>query len=577
MCRIADHSISTSRMSAEATAETFFNSPLLGTMVCEFFESHKKTGATSTGRLPMVRGARMACYLHAVFVSSSSHSASAVQNSVVVFRCYRGIWTNANRDRGAKESVQEWNLPLLQLAGQVVDAVVDHAETFWGDVVHVEQHEFSSMVKKWASETDNKTKAKLRRRIVACRCYNSFVLDCQFVLQLALKLGMRPLGFVELDWLTKSEFDHRVDRAGRRPQVESSIVELPDGNFMLSRNSGKGNRSKGAAPSERNALYQRDPVTSAPGHLAGLNFAGAKKAHRILVTDDRTGTVDRTYKCSDGSFRKSQALFTRNRNHKFVTADSKCMFAPPYLRPGNCQGIDGAPSTGEGGSLSKVFTKTIASLFRKMSMERGCKKFQRCKLKEAMTMEKLSLSTEAAAVVRRWIVKPDLELTIYDVRRALSTSVLSACDAARAWAAAGGSSHLVLAMSEIRSKHLSVANHSHQVAEQYYKQSSPIESARLYADANSVRKGLQTMDTLTQIDLSGTPAEVEAKIERMHRFVAWVSLNTLVSEGRLSWEKNGTCKFPVWQCCSVVLLFFYFVFSKWPLSSAVSSNATSLL
>ena len=192
-------------------------------------------------------------------------------------------------------------------------------------------------------------------------------------------------------------------------------------------------------------------------------------------------------------------------------------------------------------------------------------------------MKKLSLSTKAAAVVHRWIVKPDLELTIYDVRRALSTSVLAARDAAKAWAAAGGSSHIVLAMTEILSKHLSVANHSQQVAEQYYKQSSPIESARLYADANSVRKGVQTMDTLAQIDLSGTPAEVEAKIERMHRFVAWISLNTLVGEGRLSWEKNETWKFPLWPLWSVVVLFFYFVTSKWPLSSAASSNATSLL
>ena len=220
MCRIADHAISTGRMSATATASTFFNSPLLGSMVNDFFEAHVKTGATSTGRLPMARGARMGTYLHACAVDASEQ-ATAVQNSVVVFRSYKIIWTDSNRDRASVSNVQEWNLPLLEFALEVVDSVVDEAAVFWGqDIVEMEQATFAKLVVEWSKETNTKRKTQLRRRIVGVRCYNQFVLEGQFILQLALKVGMRPIGFVDLDLLTKREWDARVTRAGRRPQVE---------------------------------------------------------------------------------------------------------------------------------------------------------------------------------------------------------------------------------------------------------------------------------------------------------------------------------------------------------------------
>jgi len=251
--------------------------------------------------------------------------------------------------------------------------------------------------------------------------------------------------------------------------LPSAIVELESGEYMMSRNSGKGNRSKGAAPAERNALYTRDPVTNAEGHLEGVNFTGAKKAHGILVTCDKTGKIDREHYTSNRVFRTTHALFTRSRNVKFICKDRKIMFAPPYLRTNNCQGMSNVPSVGEGGKLSNFFTNLMTSLFKNLS--RGCETLLRFKLKNPITIENLKLSTGAAAVARRWSIRPDLEISIYDVRRALSTSILSARDASRSWAAAGGSAFLPLAMAEVLSKHLSIANHSEQVAQQYYKQS----------------------------------------------------------------------------------------------------------
>jgi hypothetical protein len=561
MTRIASHSISTGRMEADATAATFFNSPLLGSCVCDFFESHAATGATSTGRLPMARGARMATYLHAVSVSGTPAEATAVQNSIVVFRTYKMIWTDANRDRAAKESEQDWNLPLLELAQEVVDAVVAKGELFFGsEVVNMDQQSFASLVQTWSKEHNKKRKTELRRRVVAARAYSHFVLSGQFILQLALKVGMRPLGFVELDLLTKEEWDARVSRTGRRPQVESAIVQLPSGDWMLSRNSGKGARSQSAAPSARNALYTCDPITGQQGHLFGLNFDGAKKAHEILVTCESTGLVDRSYLCSDRTYSSTQALFTRTHNNKFICEGMKRMFAPPYVRPGNSQGLTNVPSTGEGGKLSKFFTTTLNSLFKNLNTE--CTHLLRFKLKEPITIEKLGLSVGGAAVARRWSMRPALELTIYDVRRALSTSVLSARDASRSWAAAGGSSFLPLAMAEVLSKHLSIANHSEQVAQQYYKQSSPIESARLFSDANMVQKGTKTMEELASFDLSGTPAEVEVKIERMHRFIGWIQLSKLAKEGRVRWNDEKKNMNFWW----VLVIFFAIVLVKtqWP-------------
>jgi hypothetical protein len=247
---------------------------------------------------------------------------------------------------------------------------------------------------------------------------------------------MCPRDFVELDILTKAEWDARVSHTGRCPQVESAIVQLPSGEWMLSRNSGKGARSQSAAPSARNALYTCDPITGQQGHLFGLNFDGAKKAHEILMTCDTTGLVDRAHYTSNSVLRTSHALFIRSRNVKFICKDRKIMFAPPYLRTNNCQGLSNVPSIGEGGKLSNFFTNLMTSLFKDLST--GCEKLLRFRLREPITIEKLGLSVGAATVARRWSMKPEMELTIRNVKRALSMSVLSARDASRSWTATGG-------------------------------------------------------------------------------------------------------------------------------------------
>ena len=117
-------------------------------------------------------------------------------------------------------------------------------------------------------------------------------------------------------------------------------------------------------------------------------------------------------------------------------------------------------------------------------------------------------------------------------------------------------------MAEVLSKHLSIANHSEQVAQQYYKQSSPIESARLFSDANMVQKGTKTMEELASFDLSGTPAEVEVKIERMHRFIGWIQLSKLAKEGRVRWNDEKKNMNFWW----VLVIFFAIVLVKtqWP-------------
>lgn len=111
----------------------------------------------------------------------------------------------------------------------------------------------------------------------------------------------------------------------------------------------------------------------------------------------------------------------------------------------------------------------------------------------------------------------------------------------------------------------------------YYRQSTPIESARLFSDANMVKKGEKTMEELATFDLSGTPAEVEAKIERMHRFIGWISLSKLAKEGRVRWSDEKKNK--SWWWWLLLVIFFGVVLLKktWPLFSDVPFNAALAL
>ena len=58
---------------------------------------------------------------------------------------------------------------------------------------------------------------------------------------------------------------------------------------------------------------------------------------------------------------------------------------------------------------------------------------------------------------------------------------------------------------------------------------------------------------MARVDLTGTPAEVEAKIERMHRFVGWISLDRLANKGQVRWE--GKEKYNWW----IIVVFFFVV------------------
>ena len=82
----------------------------------------------------------------------------------------------------------------------------------------------------------------------------------------------------------------------------------------------------------------------------------------------------------------------------------------------------------------------------------------------------------------------------------------------------------------------------------------------MFADANQVQKGETSIAELAKVDLTGTPAEVEAKIEKMHRFIAWISLEKLANEGRIRWEDGKKTKYNLWVVALV--LFFSLVLAK---------------
>ena len=83
----------------------------------------------------------------------------------------------------------------------------------------------------------------------------------------------------------------------------------------------------------------------------------------------------------------------------------------------------------------------------------------------------------------------------------------------------------------------------------------------MFADANQVQKGETSIAELAKVDLTGTPAEVEAKIEKMHRFIAWISLEKLASEGRIRWEDGEKDNKKMWVMVAFVL-FFSLVIAK---------------
>ena len=134
-------------------------------------------------------------------------------------------------------------------------------------------------------------------------------------------------------------------------------------------------------------------------------------------------------------------------------------------------------------------------------------------------------------VASRWRLRPKLKVSLYDYRRAKSTSVLAALDCARAWRAAGGSESIVHAMEEVVENSLRLSDHGEQVARQFYMQTSPIESARLLRDAQRIQKDGGLFD----LNLNHCSEGIETRIQLSHRHIGWSTLARLARMGTIHW------------------------------------------
>ena len=302
-------------------------------------------------------------------------------------------------------------------------AIHNDARRFWGHaIVETTAAGFQALIRMRNGCTDIKEKAALKRRMVGVRSYRRFQLELVFTSQMAAVTGMRPLGFIAMDILSKADWDARV-RNGRRPEVETALVRYDCNTWLFSRCDGKG--SRGAAPKERSGLWTRDPVTKAPGQLAALLplLEDIWVAHQILTTDDH-GIRQRHYVDDTGEIRKSEALFTKRRRSKFFKKESgHKLFAPPYCLPQSGRGVAGPQPSGEGATMSGLFTTDVTALFA--GMQTGFPKLYRYKLDVPIRLADLEVEPNARAVASRWRLRPKLKVSLYDYRRAKSTSVLA--------------------------------------------------------------------------------------------------------------------------------------------------------
>ena len=180
-------------------------------------------------------------------------------------------------------------------------------------------------------------------------------------------------------------------------------------------------------------------------------------------------------------------------------------------------------------------------------MQTGLPKLYRYKLDVPIRLADLEVEPNARAVASRWRLRPKLKVSLYDYRRAKSTSVLAALDCARAWRAAGGSETIVHAMEEVVENSLRLSDHGEQVARQFYMQTSPIESARLLRDAQRIQKD----GGFFELNLNESSQDIETQIERSHRHIGWSTLARLARMGTIHWEPVS----PTRTCsCSVVVV-----------------------
>ena len=181
--------------------------------------------------------------------------------------------------------------------------------------------------------------------------------------------------------------------------------------------------------------------------------------------------------------------------------------------------------------MSGLFTTDVTALFA--GMQTGLPKLYRYKLDVPIRLADLEVEPNARAVASRWRLRPKLKVSLYDYRRAKSTSVLAALDCARAWRAAGGGETIVHAMDEVVENSLRLSDHGEQVARQFYMQTSPIESARLLRDAQRIQKdGVGFFE----LNLHDSSEGIETQIERSHRHIGWNTLARLAHKGTIHWE-----------------------------------------
>ena len=210
---------------------------------------------------------------------------------------------------------------------------------------------------------------------------------------MAAVTGMRPLGFIAMDILSKADWDARV-RNGRRPEVETALVRYDCNTWLFSRCDGKG--ARGAAPKERSGLWTRDPVTKTPGQLAALLplLEDIWVAHQILTTDDH-GNRQRHYVDDNGGIRKSEALLpsaagpSSSRMKVEQTVRSTLLLAT--VRP---RGL-WVPPSGEGATMSGLFTTDVTALFA--GMQTGLPKLYRYKLDVPIRLADLEVEPNARA------------------------------------------------------------------------------------------------------------------------------------------------------------------------------------
>ena len=393
-------------------------------------------------------------------------------------------------------------------------------------------------------------KAELKRLIVGCRSYRRFQLETIFTAKFALLTGIRPMGFIAIDLLSANEWEARVNNS-RRPEVESALVRYDSKTWLFSRCDGKGSRSGAAAPKERSGLWTRDPLTHSRGKLADLLplLEEVWQGQKILATNDNAQR-QRSY-VTNGGVKVSESLYTKRRPSKFfVDTDGRKLFAPPYSLPQNGNGIEDTPQNGEGGTFSGLFTSDISALFTGMQV--GIAKIYRYKLDMEIKLAELNVSSNARAIASRW--KSPLKLTVYDFRRAKSTSVLAALDAARAWRAAGGGETIVHALREIVDNSLRLSDHGEQVARSFYLQTTPAESSQLLEDAMKIMS--DGPSKFAVLDFTG---DVEKQCKLSHRMVGWRTMARLAREGKILWapvppESPSSCWRWSWMLVVVVVL-----------------------